>query len=85
MVEGNGHEEGGCPRCHCLHSSVKETRLVSIHGFQFRVRIRLCRYCKMVYRSREVVDQTIKLPSRKKPELPEVDVTPPETGENPFL
>lgn len=68
-----------CPKCGCSHSNVMETRQITFRGKKTKLRIRICRYCKYRYRTREVVDPTIKLPaeSRSKKRLVEDASTTP--------
>ena len=44
-----------CPRCACRMSKVIETRNVNFQGQYLRVRIRLCRNCKISFRTKETV------------------------------
>lgn len=77
-----------CPRCYCKHSKVLETRNCHVQGGVIRVRVRQCRNCNKQFRSKEVTDQSLTLPSesrsleRKKEKDPEDDY--PEAI-NPFL
>jgi transcriptional regulator NrdR family protein len=57
-----------CNKCGCHQSSVIETRWVKVHGEDIKMRKRICRYCKNVFRTKEIIDTDLKLPqiSRKK-------------------
>lgn len=54
-----------CPRCNGKWSKVIETRHATIHGFHLIIRIRQCSHpsCGKQYRTKEIVDQELILPS----------------------
>jgi hypothetical protein len=64
-------ESSQCPRCGCWHSRVIETRIGSIRGYPVRVRVRACRHCYHTFRTKEIVDNEVKLPQRHRPAAPE--------------
>lgn len=64
-------ESSQCPRCACWHSRVVETRVGSINGHPIRMRVRVCRYCHLMFRTKEIVDPEVKLPPRSKTPLRE--------------
>lgn len=78
-----------CPYCECGQSRVLESRKTVFKGKILRIRIRICRYCKKRFHTKEIVDQSIKFPAsteRRKPkEEPKQIPTPPPTNINPFL
>lgn len=51
-------ESTRCPFCHCKESEVKETRKLSPFGLMMIIRIRVCRYCRKRFRTKEIVDDT---------------------------
>ena len=84
-----------CPKCSCAMSSVLESRPHTFKGDHVQVRLRVCRHCNHRYRTKESIDDEIKMPPnhRQKVEPIEVDpaepVDPPEidpedVGKNPF-
>lgn len=52
-----------CPHCHCLTSRVIETRCISPNGLPLIIRVRKCRHCHKTFRTKEIVDQNIKMPA----------------------
>ena len=54
-----------CPDCYCRMSHVIETRDIDLYDNYWRVRIRMCRACGRKFRTKEVVDDTIKWPSSR--------------------
>lgn len=67
--KGDRIESTECPRCGCIQSTVRETRRVEFNGHKSIVRVRVCRHCKKMFRTREIVDDQIKLKNR--PTTPE--------------
>lgn len=52
-----------CPRCNCKMSKVLETRNIMVDGGYLTIRVRLCRHCGKRFRTKEVVDANITMPS----------------------
>jgi hypothetical protein len=65
LINRNGEEVIGirCPHCNCPHHSVEETRMstVKFHGIkrEYIRRRRLCRYCGLIFNTREVVEPEV--------------------------
>ena len=71
-------ESTQCPRCGCAMSQVVESRSGTINGYVIRVRVRVCRYCHKMFRTKEVADESVKLPHRRPRRVAKVD-PPAET------
>jgi len=61
---GERIETTECPRCACIQSTVRETRQIEFNGHRSIVRVRTCRHCKKNFRTREIVDENIRLKNR---------------------
>lgn len=82
-----------CPKCNCGMSSVIESRPHVIKGESIQVRKRKCKYCGHNYRTREVIDNDVTIPSgsrRRKDKVTEInesieaDIPEEKPGKNPF-
>jgi len=76
-------ESTGCPRCGCMMSRVVESRVGSIHNYPVRVRVRICRHCNKLFRTKEIADPAVSIPRRrpsqkKALELPQLPSTQEE-------
>ena len=55
-----------CPRCGSKMSRVLETRDIYVRGYFFKLRIRQCGHCQKQFRSKEIIDDQIKLPAKSR-------------------
>ena len=88
-----------CPRCASKMSRVLETRDIHVRGYFFKLRVRQCGHCRNQFRSKEIIDTEIKLPSKSRskkkieeesppvslPEKQDVPEDPGNKGGNPFF